>query len=872
MTGMVMSPVTAAQNPAGSLASSFRIAAVIAGLSKHLQFPTVSDPSHFFCLCLSLARAIDNAVANSEVPSNTQNLYQLLKEVCQRKNDPFLQAAVLVLMISAKSACKFGWFAAKEAEELSTLANEVGTSFCSQGDTTLGDPLSAISVIMSRFYPLMKMGHILVSLEVKPGFGAYVVDFHILKNTMTSPHEKIRLFVAQIDNTETSACIISPQQVSFLLNGKAVEKRTNVQMDTGPQIPTNVNGMLKYGTNLLQAVGDFNGHYIIAVAFMSAMPLSDTIVLQDYVQADVAASDPDSDIIEGPSRVSLNCPISYTRIRTPVKGQSCKHLQCFDLRNFVDINSRRPSWRCPHCNQNACYTDLRIDQNIDKVLKEVGEDVSDVIISADGSWKALFKSDSHKESNNLPKELPQHQEHGPSSPILDIMDLTNDDIIDVDMSDIIDTKPSPATLGSQPAGSNLTMQSILDNATTIDQDDFWSSCLDLDSGPGIGIQPPNSMPELPPRNFMTSPLVTHNSSTPMRQANNNLMSQLQSQLVNNLEYGRLTQLSRNASRNPIAVQALPVPSPTVLEQQRVRAQLDSLVGNGPSLASQASMSSLPASNGLNANSNMARHQQQIMRSQTYPVQSSLPSHLHSTPQVAARPSLPTAAGLGASSGPRIDSQNLQQQDNRRLHARSPSPGIGQSSSPLTQSIQMPIHGRSPSPGIGQSSSPLAQSVQMPIHGRSPSPGIGQSSSPLTQPVQMTRQPPSVPVQFDATRLRSNFGAPPHVNANPGPINIVDNSLDEWRPAGRMRGSITGDAVAAYGDMVIRATTSQPAQQSQPNYASIRPNGVPANLQAFIANSRSRNSYAAQTQPSPTTQPATSTNGGPGSGMASGSLQ
>lgn len=29
--------------------------------------------------------------------------------------------------------------------------------------------------------------------------------------------------------------------------------------DNGPQLPTNVTKLLKYGTNLLQAVGQFNG-------------------------------------------------------------------------------------------------------------------------------------------------------------------------------------------------------------------------------------------------------------------------------------------------------------------------------------------------------------------------------------------------------------------------------------------------------------------------------------------------------------------------------------------------------------------------------------------------------------------------------------
>jgi hypothetical protein len=76
-----------------------------------------------------------------------------------------------------------------------------------------------------------------------------------------------RLFVAQTDNIDTSACISNPPEVSFLLNGKGVEKRVNIAMDTGPQLPTNVTAQLKYGTNLLQVMGNFKGFYSIIYIF-----------------------------------------------------------------------------------------------------------------------------------------------------------------------------------------------------------------------------------------------------------------------------------------------------------------------------------------------------------------------------------------------------------------------------------------------------------------------------------------------------------------------------------------------------------------------------------------------------------------------------
>ncbi|KAF7828216.1 E4 SUMO-protein ligase PIAL2 isoform X2 [Senna tora] len=290
---------------------------------------------------------IDYALANNEIPSKAQDLPILLKQVEEELDDnvfedddltwqdvaiasgaeeplrysrkrsstqaPTPRMAKKAALASSSStlgdldeeeeiegleennicehACKLGWFPRKESEELLTISDEIGKSYCSTWGVNAGtNHLKAtISTLTERFYPKMKVGQILASLEVKPGYGAFATDFHISKNTAHSPHDKIWLLVAQTDNLETAACIITPQQVSFLLNGKGVDRRTNVIMDPGPQLPTNVTGMLKYGTNLLQAVGQFNGHYLILVAFMTTTSLPENPVIPEYVQPAVTS-------------------------------------------------------------------------------------------------------------------------------------------------------------------------------------------------------------------------------------------------------------------------------------------------------------------------------------------------------------------------------------------------------------------------------------------------------------------------------------------------------------------------------------------------------------------------------------------------------
>ncbi|KAA8522457.1 hypothetical protein F0562_013182 [Nyssa sinensis] len=640
--------------------NSFAIYVIAERLAMHVRGKTKTDAVEFFNHCLFLARVIDYAVSKNEVPGRAQQLPFLLKQVCQHRNDSLLQAALMVLMISVKNACKIGWFSDKDSKELFSLANEIGNSFCSIRDinTEASGSLPTISKIMSRFYPCMEMGQILAFLEVKPGYGTFVIDFHISKDTKSSPKDKIRLFVAQTDNIETSSCIISPSQVNFLLNGKGVERRTNVLMDTGPQIPTIVTPMLKYGANLLQAVGQFNGNYIIVIAFMSVISNLDRPVLQDYIQPAVTALDSDSDIIEGPSRISLNCPISFRRIKVPVKGHSCKHIQCFDFDNFVDINLRRPSWRCPHCNQYVCYTDVRVDQNMARVLREVGENVADVIISADGSWKAAM------ESNYLPDQCQpcdktlNCQLDGPTGQeytslfngVPDILDLTedSDDMDVVGICETEDRKPLLANLLSPSNVMNLTIPSGMHNTGEISQntahpeDGFWSEI--FLSTHGLGTSSARSDAQIivggsepAPTNFRLSPVLTdavspalnrepetsHGTSllatsVPQSQisATNNLQSQ-QSQFSNSIvsnDFRMFPSIARHVNRTPISVQDPPAQTLSSVPQQRSRNSLNTLIPNGPSLTSQSS-SALPSfTDALNAVSSNVEKQQKFSRS------------------------------------------------------------------------------------------------------------------------------------------------------------------------------------------------------------------------------------------------------------------
>ncbi|KAL0797527.1 hypothetical protein Bca101_052701 [Brassica carinata] len=389
----------------------------------------VESNKEFHAYCFSLANRIDASIGNDEVPMDAQDLAKTLNQVCQRRCDDETKAVIMVLMISVKTACGLGWFPERESQELLALVGSIWKGFSSPENVASGmnSPVSLIPQVMERFYPFTKLGKILVSSEAEADSNIMLKDFHISKKMLQhSPRQKVGLFVFRTEDVSKSSCIIHPQEVSFLLNGKGVDKRYGLSMDSGPQCPTNVTSLLNAGSNLLQTIGCFGGSYFIIIALFDNLALPANPLLKDYVHSEVIESATDCDIIEGPSRISLSCPISRTRFKLPVKGHACKHLQCFDFWNYVKINTRVPSWRCPHCNQSVCYTDIRIDQNMIKILEEVGCDATDVVISADGSWRVVTKDDRNvgavPETSHENGDPTSFQKLGPT-----VLDLTRDD-------------------------------------------------------------------------------------------------------------------------------------------------------------------------------------------------------------------------------------------------------------------------------------------------------------------------------------------------------------------------------------------------------------------------------------------------------------
>uniref|UniRef100_A0AAY4CXS2 SP-RING-type domain-containing protein n=1 Tax=Denticeps clupeoides TaxID=299321 RepID=A0AAY4CXS2_9TELE len=104
-------------------------------------------------------------------------------------------------------------------------------------------------------------------------------------------------------------------------------------------------------------------------------------------------------------RVSLLCPITFRRIQLPARGHDCRHIQCFDLESYLQLNCERGTWRCPVCNKTALLEGLEVDQYMLGILIYIqNSDYEEITIDPVCSWKPVpVKPDLHiKEESDGP--------------------------------------------------------------------------------------------------------------------------------------------------------------------------------------------------------------------------------------------------------------------------------------------------------------------------------------------------------------------------------------------------------------------------------------------------------------------------------------
>nr|GEV21975.1 hypothetical protein [Tanacetum cinerariifolium] len=170
----------------------------------------------------------------------------------------------------------------------------------------------------------LTMRYVSVSVVLSTGFVFCSTGIFYILNLLDSA---ISLEVLSGTENGVEYLILLRLRICLLL------EETSSCIDLGPQLPTHVTIIVKPGINLLQVVGKFD-------ALNASTHLSKELCANIF-------------------RLRLDLMYYYSLRLLPLRR--------FDFDNYVDINSRRPLWRCPLCGQSVCFTDIRIDQGMVKL-------------------------------------------------------------------------------------------------------------------------------------------------------------------------------------------------------------------------------------------------------------------------------------------------------------------------------------------------------------------------------------------------------------------------------------------------------------------------------------------------------------------------
>lgn len=166
--------------------------------------------------------------------------------------------------------------------------------------------------------------------------------------------------------------------------------------------PLNITTLLSLGLNTITLIKhNDSDSFIVAVVLIDMRPEVEVVKeLRQEKKLNLESAkmfvlkkmnEGHDDIISESIKVSLKCPITMTLITIPVRGINCKHIACFNLETFVNMQrkSKINKWRCPYCQELAIHVVL--DMFFQDILEKASllPYANQVEIYNNGSYKII---------------------------------------------------------------------------------------------------------------------------------------------------------------------------------------------------------------------------------------------------------------------------------------------------------------------------------------------------------------------------------------------------------------------------------------------------------------------------------------------------
>ncbi|KAM0745925.1 hypothetical protein T439DRAFT_360878 [Meredithblackwellia eburnea MCA 4105] len=116
------------------------------------------------------------------------------------------------------------------------------------------------------------------------------------------------------------------------------------------------------------------------------LPSEDLLVCTK--QQTVIKQNDDPDVVATSFTLTLKDPLSFARVKTPIRSTVCNHIACFDAETFFMMNEVTPTWACPICSKVLKAEDMVVDGYFEDILNVCSSSVDDVRIEPNGLWRS----------------------------------------------------------------------------------------------------------------------------------------------------------------------------------------------------------------------------------------------------------------------------------------------------------------------------------------------------------------------------------------------------------------------------------------------------------------------------------------------------
>ncbi|SCP04898.1 E3 SUMO-protein ligase PIAS, putative [Plasmodium ovale] len=259
---------------------------------------------------------------------------------------------------------------------------------------------------LDPFYPMKKVLWVKNMNCNSEKFTVNACDIKRWKNE----NKEVIIFCITIDkeNLCNNISLIQEWPKTFLLkvNGNAVEKVVEPSWDHKRRdSPAKITHALKAGNNNIDvSITNYEIPKLYVLAFLlcnmeTEQSIIENVILKSSLNfkdakqriIDILSIKHDDDEVmcmETNRKISLNCPFSFDRILIPCRGINCCHIQCFDLKSYIDVTKKTKAfnnrWKCPICSLFLRPKDLVIDTFITYILSQVPKDIKEVSLNKSG--------------------------------------------------------------------------------------------------------------------------------------------------------------------------------------------------------------------------------------------------------------------------------------------------------------------------------------------------------------------------------------------------------------------------------------------------------------------------------------------------------